>query len=47
MSKPGARHVRLAEYVWSIGRTCPVKTTSAVPETSETVQKFDIQWILA
>jgi hypothetical protein len=27
-------------------RICPVKTASAVPETSETAPKIDIQWIL-
>jgi hypothetical protein len=47
MSDPGAGHVRLAEYVWEIGRTCPVKTASAVPETLETVQKIDIPRILS
>jgi hypothetical protein len=34
MSRPGARHVWLARYVRAIGRTCPVKTASAVPETA-------------
>jgi hypothetical protein len=47
MSGPGARHVRLAGFVQAIGRTCPVKTASAVPETSETARQDDIQWILA
>jgi hypothetical protein len=46
MSRLGAEHVRVARYVWAIGRTCPVKIASAVPETSETAQKIDIQWIL-
>jgi hypothetical protein len=43
MSEPGAGHVRRAGYVHAIGRTCPVKTVSTVPETSETIQKIDIQ----
>jgi hypothetical protein len=47
MSEPGAGHVRLAEYEWATGRTCPVKTASAVPKTSKTTRKFDIQQILA
>jgi hypothetical protein len=40
MSDPEARHVRLAGYVQGIGRTCLVKTASAVPKTSETDQKI-------
>jgi hypothetical protein len=40
MSRPGARHVRLAGYVRAIGQTCPVKTASAVSETSETIRKL-------
>jgi hypothetical protein len=40
MFRPGARHVQLAGYVRAIGRTCPVKTASAVPETA---RKIDIQ----
>jgi hypothetical protein len=47
MSGPGAGHVRLAGYVRSKGRTCPVKTASAVLETSETARQDDIQRILA
>jgi hypothetical protein len=34
MSGPEAGHVQ------AIGRTCPVKTASAVPKTSETAQKI-------
>jgi pyrimidine operon attenuation protein/uracil phosphoribosyltransferase len=44
---PRPKHVRLARYVQAIGRTFPVKTASIVPETLETAQKIDIQWILA
>jgi hypothetical protein len=40
MSGPGAGHVWLAGYVRAIGRTCPIKTASAVPETSKTAQKM-------
>jgi hypothetical protein len=40
MSGPGAEHVRLARYVWAIGRTCSVKTALAVPKTLETIQKM-------
>jgi hypothetical protein len=47
MSRPGAGHVRLAGYVRAIGRTCLLKTASAVPETLETAQKIDIQRIFA
>jgi hypothetical protein len=46
MSGLGAGHVRLVGYARAIGRTCPVKTASVVPETSETARKIDIQQIL-
>jgi hypothetical protein len=46
MSGPRARLVRLAGFARDIGRTCPVKTASTVPKTSETARKIDIQWIL-
>jgi hypothetical protein len=41
MSGPEAGHVRSAGYVRAKGQTCLVQTDLAVPEKSETTQKFD------
>jgi hypothetical protein len=40
MFAPGAEHIQLGGYVQAIGWTCPVKTVSAVPKTSEIVRKL-------